>query len=319
MPPPAEPDARNHFDGNRFFNPPGILPAPPTAPSPPRKRGGRARTILQWQLGERPRWPAWVVDPVPGGSPRADPAPGEITVTFIGHATFLPRIDLVLVSHCHYDHLDLPSLRAIRRRDNPAIITLPGNARHIRKAGLRRVVERDWWQNVTLEGLRITATPARHGSARTPFDHNRALWGGFMVQAEGGTRATPAIFFAGDSGHGQHWRWIRNRLSAPDLALLPVGAYEPRALMRAVHVNPEESVEAFQTLGASWAVPMHYGTFQLTDEPMDEPLARTRAACLAAGIDPARFAALGFGETRGFTFPATAITAEPTPGSRAIA
>jgi len=349
----------DHFDGRRFFNPHAMMP---TAMRAPREMlahtpGGshRVRSILKWQLGDRPQWPSWISDPEPEGNPHDEPAPGTVAVTLIGHASFLlrigraglppftvitdpifsdrcspftrlgprrrrapgrtlaelPRIDLVLVSHCHYDHLDLPSLRAIEARDAPAVITLIGNARHIRKAGMRRIVERDWWEGVTLDGLHISAAPARHGSARTPFDRNRALWGSFMIRADVDAPAIPSIFFAGDSADGQHWHWIRTRFGAPDLALLPVGAYDPRALMRNVHVNPEEAVGAFLTLGARQAVPMHYGTFQLTDEPIDEPLERTLAACVAADIDPARFAPLPFGSTRIFDFPRTvAVPAE---------
>ncbi|MBM9403316.1 MBL fold metallo-hydrolase [Gluconacetobacter azotocaptans] len=218
----------------------------------------------------------------------------------------LPRIDVVLVSHCHYDHLDLPSLARIGRRDAPVVLTPPGNARHLRKAGLGRaglgeIVELDWWEEMGVGQARFTCTPARHGSARTPFDRNRALWGGFTIHADTRTRGdTPSVFFAGDSGHGRHWRLIRDRLGAPDIALLPVGAYDPRVLMEAVHTTPEESVQAMLDLDAARAVGMHFGTFRLTDEPIDEPLRRLAVACAAAGLEPERFTSLNHGECRDF-------------------
>ncbi|MBB2201475.1 MBL fold metallo-hydrolase [Gluconacetobacter tumulisoli] len=222
----------------------------------------------------------------------------------------LPRIDLVLVSHCHYDHMDLPSLARLGHRDAPVVITPPGNARHLRKAGLGHaglgnIIELDWWEEAQVGQARITCTPARHGSARTPFDRNRALWGGFALRTDASPESAgeadgPNLFFAGDSGHGRHWRQIRDRLGAPDIALLPVGAYDPRILMEAVHTTPEESVQAMLDLGAARAVGMHFGTFRLTDEPIDEPLRRLAAACAAAGLEADRFTSLNHGECRDF-------------------
>lgn len=213
----------------------------------------------------------------------------------------LPRVDLILVSHCHYDHMDLPSLAFFAERDAPRVMTPVGNARHLRKAGLRDVIECDWWEESAVRGLRVTCTPARHGSARTPFDRDRALWGGFDIRpASPGAAQAPAIFFAGDSAHGRHWGRIRARLGAPDIALLPVGAYEPRFLMADVHTTPEEAVAAFRALEARQAVGMHFGTFRLTDEPIGEPLSRLAAACAAEGLEPGRFVTLGHGECRDF-------------------
>ncbi len=129
--------------------------------------------------------------------------------------------------------------------------------------------------------LHITATPARHFSARTPFDRNRALWGGFMLTSPQGQ-----VFFAGDSGAGSHWREIRTRLGAPDVALLPIGAYEPRWFMAPVHMNPAEAVEAHLALEAGRSVGMHFGTFQLTDEAIDAPQEALTVALAAAGVAP---------------------------------
>ena len=310
----------DHCDGQVFFNPavPGDQPA----------EAGGLMPILRWRLsGSRTQWPRRIVDPPPPGDPRAAVPEGHAGVTFIGHSSFhlqlgslsvltdpvwsercspvgwagprrarapgrrldeLPRVDLVLVSHNHYDHLDLASLRAVVARDDPMILTPLGNAALLAEAGTRRVRELDWWEgHEAAPGVRVVGTPARHFSARTPFDRNRALWGGFMVEWAGGR-----VLFAGDSGAGPHWGEIRHRVGAPDLALLPIGAYAPRSLMAAVHMDPAEAVAAHRALGARRSVGMHFGTFQLTDEAVGEPVARLAAG----GVDA--FTVLGFGETR---------------------
>ncbi|PYD75590.1 MBL fold metallo-hydrolase [Novacetimonas pomaceti] len=229
--------------------------------------------------------------PVQWAGPRRVRAPGR-------RMADLPPIDVILVSHCHYDHMDLPSLRALARRgDDPLVVVPSGNARHLRRTGLRRVVELDWWDSVELADTRITATPARHAAARTPFDRNRSLWAGFMLRVAGPQGARQA-FFAGDTAHGRHWGMIRERLDAPDLALLPVGAYDPRDLMASVHATPEEACAGFIELGARRGVGMHFGTFRLTDEPMDEPVRRLARAVVAAGLPPDAFTTLGHGECR---------------------
>jgi L-ascorbate metabolism protein UlaG (beta-lactamase superfamily) len=148
----------------------------------------------------------------------------------------LPPISTVLLSHNHYDHCDLPTLRMLARRFDPAIITPLGNGRLVRAAGLRRVEELDWWEPSQTDDRSIVATPAHHFSARTPFDRNRALWAGFTLVA-GGRR----IYFAGDTAYAPFFREIPRRIGAIDLALLPIGAYEPRWFMTAVHMNPDEA------------------------------------------------------------------------------
>jgi L-ascorbate metabolism protein UlaG (beta-lactamase superfamily) len=336
LPQPPRYPLSDHFNGEIFFNPPPMAPRTEAAPPPERRRGGLI-AMLRWQFGgDRTPWPPQPPDPKPNGDPQALPPPGSAAVTFIGHSTFLirvagltiltdpvfsercspvswagpkrarppgraladlPKIDLLLVSHNHYDHMDLPSLRAIRRRDNPQVVTPLGNALHLAKAGLDRVQELDWWQSTTLPGdIRITATPARHFSARTLRDRNHSLWSGFMLEVAG-----HRLFFAGDSGAGRHWAEIGQRLGAPDLALLPIGAYEPRSIMAPVHMNPAEAVAAHQALGAARSVGMHFGTFQLTDEPIDAPPAAMATARAAAGLADTAFVTLGFGETRLFS------------------
>jgi L-ascorbate metabolism protein UlaG (beta-lactamase superfamily) len=307
----------DHYDGARFFN--------PDIGSKPDRRG--FWQLMLWRFGSsRPPWP----EAVENGSypPPAPPGPAQAAITFIGHATFLiqlpgitvltdpvfsdraspvpfagprrvrppglalvalPEIDLILLSHNHYDHADLPSLRALRAAHGPAAITLAGNARLMAKAGFA-ATELDWWKETRVGPLRVTATPARHFSRRGLTDGNRALWGGFMLELEGAR-----MLFAGDSGMGPHWTEIGARLGAPDLALLPIGAYDPRWLMAPVHMNPEEAVQAHLDLGARQSVGMHFGTFRLTDEAIGEPQDRLARACRDRGV--ANFGVLDVGET----------------------
>ncbi|WP_239992399.1 MBL fold metallo-hydrolase [Rhodopila globiformis] len=204
----------------------------------------------------------------------------------------LPRPDVVVLSHNHYDHMDLPSLRELRRRHAPRFITTLGNGRALAREGIQ-ATELDWWQDAEHGPLRITATPARHFAARTPFDRNRTLWAGFMLRAGGGQ-----VLFAGDSAAGSHWADIAARLGPPDVALLPIGAYEPRWFMAAAHMNPAEAVEAHRMLRARRSIGMHFGTFQLTDEAIDAPLEALAAARQQARLPPAIFTTHGFGETR---------------------
>jgi L-ascorbate metabolism protein UlaG (beta-lactamase superfamily) len=204
----------------------------------------------------------------------------------------LPPIALVLVSHNHYDHCDRATLRSIARRWRPHVVTPLGNGRLLRSFGLRRIEERDWWERAGDSPVPVTVLPAQHFSARTPFDRNRALWGGFLIEA-GGRR----ILFAGDSGYGPHFGDIRARLGAPDMALLPIGAYEPRWFMRDIHLNPAEAVQAHVDLGAPRSVGMHFGTFQLTLEGIDDPIVALEAELAARGMSRDEFRAPEFGET----------------------
>ena len=307
----------DHFDGHRFFNP--RLPA-----QKPDRRG--LMQVLRWRLeGGRAKWGPQ--PPPPRFAPPPETVqPGMVAVSFIGHASFLlrfpglvvltdpvfsdrcspvswagprrahppglaledlPPVDLVLVSHNHYDHMDLASLRRLAARGARHAITSAGNQRILRDAGFTTVQALDWWDTATAGTLRVTATPARHFSRRGLRDGNRTLWCGFDLQGPDGR-----VLFAGDSGAGPHWREIAGRLGAPGLALLPIGAYEPRWLMAPVHMNPAEAAQAHRDLAARQSIGMHFGTFQLTDEAIDAP----PKALAATGVE--RFDTLGIGETR---------------------
>jgi L-ascorbate metabolism protein UlaG (beta-lactamase superfamily) len=154
----------------------------------------------------------------------------------------------------------------------------------------RKIQELDWWQNTTVGGAEITSVPAQHFSARTPWDRDRTLWCGFVVRVDG-----VAIYFAGDSGYSPHFGEIGGRCPAIDVALLPIGAYEPRWFMAPVHMNPDEAVRAHRDTRARVGIGMHFGTFQLTDEGIDEPLRALEAAKAAHGVEA--FRVLDFGES----------------------
>jgi L-ascorbate metabolism protein UlaG (beta-lactamase superfamily) len=305
----------DHFDGRRFVNPGGMAGQPFSA-------------VPRLLLEPRKPWPAHIDDP-PRRPAGLDGAPA--VVTFIGHATFLiqtaagniltdpmysrragplnvlgprrvrrpavpfddlPPISMVLLSHNHYDHCDLRTLRKLAQRFDPRVVTPLGNGALVRSSGIRHVEELDWWQDAKTSIVPITLTPAQHFSARSPLDRNRALWGGFMLVA-GGAR----IFFAGDTAYAPFFRDVRQRLGPIDLALLPIGAYEPRWFMQALHMNPDEAAQVHVDLEALESVGMHFGTFQMTTEGIDEPLRALEAARRARNIPASQFRTLGFGES----------------------
>lgn len=208
----------------------------------------------------------------------------------------LPRIDVVLVSHNHYDHLDLDSVRRLAAMPDggPLFLVPLGLKAWFREQGIERVEELDWWQAHALGPLRFTLVPVQHWSKRTLWDTNRSLWGGWAVEG-GGLK----LLHTGDLGYSQDARDIGERLGPFDLALIPIGSYAPRWFMKTMHIDVPEAVQVRSDLRAARAIGMHWGTFDaLTDEPMDEPpaeLARRRAA---AGLATDQFDVMAIGETR---------------------
>lgn len=226
----------------------------------------------------------------------------------------LPPIDIVVISHNHYDHLDAGTVKALARRpggDRTRFYAPMGLKSWLESRGAV-AVEMNWFESAqagshafaavesgyahSTQGAasaRIHAVPVRHWSKRTLFNTNRTLWGGFVIEA-GGLR----FYFAGDTGYGPDFRDAAAQYGAPDVAMLPIGAYAPQWFMGAMHMNPEEAVQAHLDLGAKLSVGMHWGTFALTDEPMDEPPRRLKAAIEARGPQAPPFIVMRHGETR---------------------
>jgi len=213
----------------------------------------------------------------------------------------LPPLDVVVLSHNHYDHLDRPAVKRIARAHPRATWIVPlGLDRYIRSWGARDILELDWWQATAVAGLHLTATPARHFSARRLRDRNRSLWSGYAFERSG-----KRAYFAGDTAYHPEFGAIGARCGPFDFVMLPIGAYDPRWFMRIVHVEPEEAVQIYQDLVAPHAgkplplmLGIHWGTFRLTDEPMDEPPRRTAARWQAVGLAEDRLWIPRFGETR---------------------
>jgi len=213
----------------------------------------------------------------------------------------LPPLDVVLLSHNHYDHLDKAAVRQIARAQPRATWVVPLKlGAYLRPWGLREIVELDWWQATSLGGLTVTATPARHMSARRAGDRNRTLWCGYAVEAAG-----MRFFFAGDTAYHPEFSEIGERCGPFDFVMIPIGAYEPRWFMQRVHVNPEEAVKIYTDLvavhpqaRAPLMLGIHWGTFRLTTEPMDEPPRRVAARWREVGLDVDRLWVARFGETR---------------------
>ena len=207
----------------------------------------------------------------------------------------LPHIDLVVLSHNHYDHLDQESVVRLNAQPGgaPRFLVPLGLQAWFAAQGITNVREMDWWESDQVGGLRAHFVPVQHWSARTRFDKDETLWGGWVLE-------DPAFkfFFAGDTGYSKDFRDIRERLGPLDLAALPIGAYAPRWFMKSMHVNPEEAVQIHRDLEARFSIAVHWGTFQLTDEPIDEPPRRLAEALGEAGVDPERFIVLRIGETR---------------------
>jgi N-acyl-phosphatidylethanolamine-hydrolysing phospholipase D len=195
----------------------------------------------------------------------------------------LPDIHAVLLTHSHYDHLDLPTLRALGR--GTPLMVAGGHGKWLARRGFTEVTEVPWFGATELApGLTATATPAQHFSSRTPFDCNRGHWCGWLIEGAGAK-----IWHAGDSGYCPAFREIGERLGPVDFAMIPIGAYAPRWIMKPMHMTPEEAVQAFKDARCHRAVAMHWGTFRLTDEPLGEPPLRLAAELARLGIDPDTF------------------------------
>lgn len=232
-----------------------------------------------------------VTDPIwsrsiSGAVPRLSPPGVELDA--------MPRIDIVLVTHDHRDHMDMPTLA--RLPADALYVTGVGNGERIAKLGRSRVVELEWWEDHVVGDITITFVPARHWSMRMPWNRNDALWGGFVVRGREGV-----AYHAGDTAWGEHFAEIRARCGAIDWAMLPIGGYAPRWFMEAQHIDPVEAGRAFDALGAQQLFAMHWGTFRLTDEAVGEPVARLRAWWADRGLPDDRLWIADLGEPRALT------------------
>ncbi len=207
----------------------------------------------------------------------------------------LPRIDLVTISHSHYDHLDRATILALNTQPGgpPRFLVPLGMERWMRAQGVDNVERFDWWDTKTIAGLQVTHVPAQHWSARTPFDRNQSLWGGWVLR-----HPTFSFYHAGDTGYSRDFADIGLRFGGFDVAAIPVGAYEPRWFMQDQHVDPDEAVRIHLDVKARQSIGMHWGTFELTDEPLDEPIGRLPTARRGLGVADDAFVLFEHGETR---------------------
>lgn len=310
----------DHFDGKTFFNP----------------GGDDLKSfwqVLKWKMTSTPAlWPEHVPNK---NFPFRPLAPDErVSATFINHATFLlqypgvtvltdpvfsdrvspvsfagprrvrspglafedlPKVDVVVISHNHYDHLDLETIKQLDHKYHPLFLVPLGDEKLLQKANVQNVKALDWWEEFRVKDVRFIFAPSQHWSARSLWDKNECLWGSFLIDS--GNEKT---YFAGDTGFGGHFGDIRKRLGAPDLSLIPIGAYKPRWFMKFYHLDPEEAVLAHLALESKKSIAMHFGTFQLTDEGIDEPVRDLRLAIEKHQLQSDEFIILDEGQAFSF-------------------
>jgi len=310
-------NASAHFNGRQFQN---LEPTP--------NKG--FKDVLKWMANrQKTPWPKWVsFEKMPTPSAQAD----SLRVTFINHSTLLiqsqglnvltdpiwakrasplwflgpkrvhapgltlaqlPPLDVILISHNHYDHMDIATLKWLSKHHPKAIfLTGLGNKAFLQKNGLKNVIEADWWQTTRVHQVPFTFVPAQHFSSRGFYDRNTTLWGGVVWPTPQGN-----VYFAGDSGWGTHFKSIGQKYGPIALACIPIGAYEPRSFMAPVHIDPAQAIQAHIDLQAKYSIGIHWGTFQLTDEgrlaPVDE-LNKAKAHLL----NPESFFTLNPGEAK---------------------
>lgn len=324
-PKPANPyyqgPVSDHFDGRIFFNPDGEAP-------------GSFSALLKWQFGGgRSKWPASWPSPFLRATPEKSVSGNTLRVTMVGHASLLVQVDginiltdpvwsarvsplsfagpkrvnapgiafddlppihFVLLSHNHYDHLDLATLKRLKAAHNPLVITPLGNDTIIRsRVPDMRIITGDWGDRFEFDDIAVHIEPAHHWSARGAKDRRMALWSGFVVKTPAGN-----IYFAGDTGFhdGITYRRMAEKHGGFRLAILPIGAYEPRWFMAPQHQNPDEAVRGMLLCNAAFAAGFHWGTFHLTNEPIDEPRTKLHEALDQQNVARERFRAMLAGE-----------------------
>jgi L-ascorbate metabolism protein UlaG (beta-lactamase superfamily) len=318
----------DHFDGRLYFNP-GVQ-QPSLSPGQEQQRG-RPGWIWRWLFGAE--WPDWpeVKEFTPGTPPAIRVAKGALSITPVGHATFLiqmdginiltdpiwsersspiswagpkrytgpgirfedlPPIDCVLVSHNHYDHLDLPTLKRLAEKGVPRAIVPLGNLDLMKEAGFPHTDELDWWQSIRLSpDVTLTLVPAQHFSARTLWDRNKTLWGGFVISGPSGN-----VYHAGDTGYGPHFREIARRFPSIRVAILPIAPYRPRQSQDTltinysiVHTGPAEAIQAHLDLGAQLSIASHFQVFQLGADGFDDAVNELASTLRERDLKPGSF------------------------------
>jgi L-ascorbate metabolism protein UlaG (beta-lactamase superfamily) len=346
--------ASTHFSGNRFFNP-GFPPPEASAQDQAVRRGG-SRWIWRWVFGSNdwPEWPERK-DFTPGPPPVARVQRGTLRITPVGHATFLlqmdeinilidpiwsnrcspvswagpkrhtppgvrfedlPAIDVVLVSHNHYDHLDLPTLRRLAEIGTTRSVVTLGNLDLVRGTGIPAVDALDWWESVRLSAdVTVTLVPAQHFSSRSLWDRNKTLWGGFVVSGPSGN-----VFYSGDTGYGPHFREIARRFSPIRVALLPISPFRPQQSKEParenypnVHMGPADAVQAHADLGASLSIAAHFQVFQLGSDGFGDAVEGLASALRERSLKPDEFIAPTPGQVIELTSPLTGICGQVSP------
>jgi L-ascorbate metabolism protein UlaG (beta-lactamase superfamily) len=310
----------DHFDGKKFFHPWG-------------EDAKSFLTLLKWQLtSDKIAWPKSVENLHKPNFKLAQKS-DQIAVTFINHATVylqheglgiltdpvwskrtspvsfagpqrvrepgaaidgLPRLDYVVVSHNHYDHLDIDSLVQLDKLYKPLFLVPIGDGDLLKKYGIQNFVEMDWWdEHIIDQNKKIVFVPVKHWSARGLWDRNKSLWGGYVI-----VTANKKIFFSGDTGYCDTFKSLSKKYGAFDFSLLPIGAYEPRWFMKDAHMNPEEAVQAHLDLQSKKTMGIHFGTWQLTDEGMQDPEKDLQISIEKNKVAKDSFFTLGAGESR---------------------
>ncbi len=311
----------DHFNGNTFINPGGV-------------QQQSLGEVFKWMF-TRTRSPWKTIDDAPGPKP-VDSVHSGINVTFINHSTFLiqtaglnfltdpiyseraspftwggpkrqrrpgirfedlPKIDVILLSHNHYDHLDLATLKSLSRIHNPRIITSLGISVYLKEHGIEHSVDMDWWDELALdESTRVQCVPAQHFSARGMFDRNKTLWSGFVLKQKEGN-----IYFAGDTGYNtKTFKEIGERCSPIAVSLIPIGAYQPVWFMSPVHISPAEAVIIHKEVRSKKSIATHFGTFKLGDESPEDAIRDLRSALASEKIDEEDFIVLKEGQRNEF-------------------
>lgn len=314
----------DHFDGEKFIN--------------YEKNGGKGfADLIKWQFNrDKGPWKQFENTPY-GPRPMDYAGQDSVKITFINHSTVLiqvdslniitdpvysfrvspvsftgpsrhrnpgikfedlPKIDIVLISHNHYDHLDIETVKALDKKFHPHFLTPLGNKAFLEENGIKRVTELDWWNEVVArDGRKITFVPARHFSGRGTCDRNETLWGGFVINTAGGP-----IYFAGDTGFGSHFQKIFDKFGPMRFSMIPIGAYRPTWFMSPVHVTPEEAVKAHIILESKQSMGIHFGTFAQADDGQYEPITDLAKALKRHNLRPGSFFAPEHG--KGFSVPA---------------